>query len=194
MYIYRCIYVYLNIYTRVYIQIHVFVYICVHIYTIICKFIHTHLYKSVCIWKNYLLTYARSLSLSLFGTLSLYLPLTLFHLALSLSLWHSLSVSPSHSVSPSFSISLCPSLYTSPHARSSQHDINTGYTQLTCALCAPSMARETYAPRAAWVRVAVSTCVTFGPHVRSCNGRIWSHLLAESESERARIRSTSSAS
>ena len=81
----------------------------------------------------------------------------------SLCLWHSLSYSPAHSLSRSFSISLFPSLYPPPHARTSQNDINTGYKQLTCALCAPPMARETHAPRAAWVRVAESTCVMFGP-------------------------------
>ena len=62
---------------------------------------------------------------------------------LSLTLTHSLSVS----LSLSCTFVLCFTLFLSlspPHTRTSQSDINTGYTQLTCAVCARSMARDTH--------------------------------------------------
>jgi len=62
---------------------------------------------------------------------------------LSLTLTHS----PSISLSLSFTFVLCFTLCLSlppPNARTSQNDINAGYTQLKCALCARSMAQETH--------------------------------------------------
>ena len=47
----------------------------------------------------------------------------------------------------SFTFVLCFTLCLSlppPHARTSPRDINTGYTQLKCAVCARSMARDTH--------------------------------------------------
>ena len=54
---------------------------------------------------------------------------------LSLILTHSLSISLSLSFTFVLCFTLCLSL-PPPHARTSQNDINTGYTQLTCAVCA----------------------------------------------------------
>ena len=63
--------------------------------------------------------------------------------AFSLTLTHSLYVS----LSLSCTFVLCFTLFLSlspPHTRTSQSDINTGYTQLKCALCARSMVRDTH--------------------------------------------------
>ena len=62
---------------------------------------------------------------------------------LSLTLTHSLHMS----LSLRFTLVLCFTLFLSLpplHAPMSQNEINTGYTQLKCAVCAQSMARETH--------------------------------------------------
>ena len=61
----------------------------------------------------------------------------------------SLTLTPSFSISLSLSFTfvLCFTLCLSlppTHARTSPSDINTGYTQLKCAVCARSMARDTH--------------------------------------------------
>jgi len=117
---------------------------------------------------------------------------------LSLSLFLSIALSLSHFLAPSctfvLSFTLSLSLAT-PHTRTSRHDINTGYTQLTCALYMHEKLREKHTPRVRRGFKSQSRHVSRLAHnVRSCNGHVWSRLLAECKRERARIRSASFAS
>jgi len=154
-YTYICIYIYIciHIYICIFIYKCVCLYVCIHVYTYIFtyaySFIHTHRYMCVCIkikHMNESFTFVRPLSQKREGSYER------CFLTFSVCL-----------LLPSFSVSLCLCPYCPKNTSTSQNDINTGYKQLACALCAQSMARETQAPRAAWVRVAESTCVTFGP-------------------------------
>ena len=106
-------YIYSCVSTLVYMYSHMYTHIFTHL------LIHIHINTCVYTHRGIISSYPRSLSH--FDTLSLCLPLSLLHVR---SLFHFVPLSAP------------------PHTRTSQSDINTGYTQLTCAVCARSMARE----------------------------------------------------
>ena len=126
MYTYACTQIYVNKYTHVYIYTHAFLrwYICMYtcIHTYLRIYLSMYVLIHVCIHIEESFSHIR---------------------VLFLSLTHSLSISLSLSFTFVLCFTLCLSL-PPPNARTSQNDINAGYTQLKCALCARSMARDTY--------------------------------------------------
>ena len=83
-----------------------------------------------------------SFSLSFFGNCTFHLALSPFHV---LSLFHHVVPTP-------------------PPTHSRHKSTSTRVTNSSNAHCAhDKLAQETHAPRGAWVQVAESTCVTFGP-------------------------------
>jgi len=108
------------IYTHAFLRLYICMYTCIHTYLRI--YLSIYILIRVCIHIQELFSHTRVLSLTLTPSLSV-------------------------SLSLSFTFVLCFTLCLSlplPHARTSPSDINTGYTQLKCALCARSMARDTH--------------------------------------------------
>ena len=131
----------------------------------------------MCIHIEESFPHAYSLSLSLFFSLSCFL-----------------SLSFSHSLARPFFDSLCRSLLPPPtHAR--HNTTSTRGTHSSHVHCTHDQWREKPTPHVRRGFESQSGHVSRLAHnVRSCNGHVWSHLLAESTSEGARIRSASFAS
>ena len=122
-------------------RLYVCMHTCIHSYLLVM-----HILMFVCTSIEALFSHARALSLSHshVRTLSLYLPLTLFRVR---PMFHS-----------AFSLL---SLFSPPRTHVTNE--STRVTNSSHAPRAHDQWRENPTPRVAWVRVAESTCVTFGP-------------------------------
>jgi len=114
------VYTHMYIYTHAFLRLYICMYTCIHEYLRI--YLSIHILIHVCIHIEESFSHIRVLGLTLTHCL---------YISLSLSFTFVLCFTLSFSLPP-------------PHTRTSQNDINTGYTQLECALCARSMVRETH--------------------------------------------------
>ena len=161
-----------------------YIYTCVHIYTCVCIYVCIHVYIDIYSFMNIIIntcvyTYRDiNFSRTPFRTLT-------FTLSLSISL----------SLSSTFVLCFTLSLFLAPFTHARHNTTLTRATNSSHAPCAHYQWREKPTPRVRRGFESQGRHVSHLAHnVRSCNGHIWSHLLAESKSERARIRSASFAS
>jgi len=175
MYIHIDICMYVNMYasvcTYIYMRLYIYMYTCINKYLLTYLYIYTLIL--VCIRIEASFSHARALSP--------FLPLC-----------RTLSLSLSLSLSVTFFLCFTLSLFLAPFTHARHNTTLTRATNSSHAPCAHYQWREKPTPRVRRGFESQSRHVSHLAHnVRSCNGHIWSHLLAESKSERARIRSAS---
>jgi len=151
-----------------------------HTYTCVCIYVCTHIYM-------YVHTYTQ-----IFTHLFIHVCMNTMCIHTEELFFHVRSLSLSFALSPPISLPLS-SLSALPRSR--HKTTSTRFTNSSNAHCAHDKWREKHTPRVGRGFESQSQHVSLLAHnVCSCNGHIWSHLLAECKSERARIKSVSFAS